>query len=265
VPAQKQKVNKTNCNMKTTTAASAQQTEETIPPNAGNLDLTGQPTARSVKPVRPPGWRQFDRVQAILEDDLALRRCLGERTHEVEKSNGKKVRYSAEAVMVAQAFFDEHMDAAKTPKRDIVGKAGKLLLCRANATTPSQPGVAQAPASCPVTTDAKQDGVPSISENGDEVITQAPKLVPVKVVSPEVVKVKNTDDDEPATPLSKREQQELQQHEKTIKKGWAMVVESRLALLAIPKRKALSGRVQDFRAILPAAMGIGPEHGLPAH
>jgi len=232
--------------MKKTTTVLTPQAGESCQSAADNSHASGKPTALIVKPVSPPGWRQFNRVHIILDDDPALRRCLGEPTHEVEKKDGNKVKYSAEVVMVAQAIFSEHLDATRVPKREILAKAARLLLRQSNTTTPGQPSVNQHSESCPVPTDAKEDGVPSDSVNGDEVIIQAPKSVPVEVVSPKVVKIKTNDDDEPTMPLSHQERKELQRHEKIIEHGWASIVEASLALMAIRDGRLYRGDFKTF-------------------
>jgi ParB-like chromosome segregation protein Spo0J len=105
-----------------------------------------------------PSWRQFQRVQTILDDDPALRLCLSARTHEVEKKTGEMLRFSPEAVQVAQAFFEGDKDAAKVPKRDILALAQRLLILKKTGPTTGEAGSAPAAAAAPTVTTNTSNG-----------------------------------------------------------------------------------------------------------
>jgi hypothetical protein len=98
--------------------------------------------------MRRPGYRQFDRVQTIMEADAALRRCLGPKTHSVKKKTGVEMKFSPEAVTVAEAFFNENRDAAVMTKKAIQKMAHKEILMKRHNTSP---GLAMPPP--PVATD----------------------------------------------------------------------------------------------------------------
>lgn len=130
--------------MKTTTAALRQQVGGDAPPTAHSPEAVEQQTTGSAKSVSPPGWRQFDRVQTIMEDDPAARRWLGDKTHECQKRNGEIVKHSNEAVMLAQAFFHENLDAAKATRQAILSRAVKVLRPLKNGTPYDEAGATAA-------------------------------------------------------------------------------------------------------------------------
>lgn len=185
--------------------------------------------------VSPPSWRQFNRVQTILEDEPAARRLLGNRTHEVQKPNGKTIKVSELTAMVVHGFLSDNKDVAKASKREVVAMASRVFQ-RHNTATPNQAGNAPPDGSCPPTPDA-DEGVDSVANgDGDEADIQTPTSLPVEVPA-NALKVRDGDDNELATPLSNEEQKELQRHEKTIAKGWKTLVDASLALLAIRDRR----------------------------
>ena len=74
-----------------------------------------------------PSVMRYDRVQSILEGDLALRNLLGPKDQQVIKRNGEKHFYSQGVVLVTLALHERGLDAHQVEKPRVLNLAAELL------------------------------------------------------------------------------------------------------------------------------------------
>src|SRR5271157_3791360 len=74
-----------------------------------------------------PSVMRYDRVQSILEGDLALKDFLGPKGQEVEKRNGEKYLYSQGVILVTNALHERGFDAHNVDKDKVLLLASELL------------------------------------------------------------------------------------------------------------------------------------------
>lgn len=70
---------------------------------------------------------RYERVQDILQSDLALKSLLGPRTQAIDSRFGEKIMFSKETVEVTNAIHAEGKDAHKVSKSDVLKIAGRIL------------------------------------------------------------------------------------------------------------------------------------------
>lgn len=99
---------------------------------------------------------RYERVQEILENELALRNKLGPRSVPVETRFNEKVYFSDETIKVTQALHAEGRDAHKVPKHEVLLMAAKVMRvipgngeARPNVPPPAEAAVSVAPPAPP--------------------------------------------------------------------------------------------------------------------
>lgn len=89
-----------------------------------------------------PSVMRYDRVQAILDSDPALKPFLGPKDQEVIKRNGEKHRYNRGVVTVTNALHERGFDAHNTNKNVVLSLAFDILRDKApKAAMPEKPKV----------------------------------------------------------------------------------------------------------------------------
>ena len=89
--------------------------------------MTQENVSVAAAPGKMPSVMRYDRVQAILDSDPALKPFLGPKDQEVIKRNGEKHRYNRGVVNVTNALHERGFDAHNTDKYVVLALAYDIL------------------------------------------------------------------------------------------------------------------------------------------
>ena len=92
-----------------------------------------------------PSVMRYDRVQAILEADDAIKAHLGPKDQEVTKRNGEKHRYTRGVFLVTNILHERHFDAHNVDKNMVLGIAFEVLIDKPQKIVPPKPVAKPAP------------------------------------------------------------------------------------------------------------------------